>query len=86
MANHYKRQSGDRPDGRRIRSLNGFYNFIPYIMPQRNDALNNYAISFEITNADRWFRKQRVNGYKGYRHAASADCGICTHSCNVPRS
>lgn len=65
MANHYKRQSGDRPDGRRIRSLNGFYNFIPYIMPQRNDALNNYAVSFEITNADRWFRKQRVNGYKG---------------------
>ena len=64
MANHYKRQSGDRPDGRRIRSLNGFYNFIPYIMPQRNDALNHYEVSFEITNADRWFRKQRVNGYK----------------------
>ena len=34
-------------------------------MPTRNDALNYYEQSFEITNADRWFRKQRVNGYKG---------------------
>ncbi len=34
-------------------------------MPARNDALNYYEESFEITNADRWFRKQRVAGYKG---------------------
>ena len=34
-------------------------------MPTRNDALNYYEQSFEITNADRWFRKQRVAGYKG---------------------
>lgn len=65
MANNYKRRAGDRVDGRRLRSLNGFYNFIPFIMPKRNDALNYYEESFEITNADRWFRKQRVAGYKG---------------------
>ncbi len=65
MANNYKHRFGDRVDGRRIRSLNGFYNFIPFIMPQRNDALNYYEQSFEITEADRWFRRQRVNGYKG---------------------
>ena len=65
MANNYKRRAGDRVDGRRLRSLNGFYNFIPFIMPQRNDALNFYEEPFEITNADRWFRKQRVAGYKG---------------------
>ena len=65
MANNYKRRAGDRVDGRRLRSLNGFYNFIPFIMPARNDALNYYEESFEITNADRWFRKQRVAGYKG---------------------
>lgn len=65
MANNYKRRAGDRVDGRRLRSLNGFYNFIPFIMPTRNDALNYYEESFEITNADRWFRKQRVAGYKG---------------------
>ena len=65
MANNYRRRSGDRVDGRRIRSLNGFFNFIPYIMPHRNDACNYYQESFEITNADRWFRQQRLNGYKG---------------------
>lgn len=65
MANNYRKRSGDRVDGRRIRSLNGFFNFIPYIMPHRNDACNYYQESFEITNADRWFRQQRLNGYKG---------------------
>ena len=65
MANNYKHRFGDRVDGRRIRSLNGFYNFIPFIMPQRNDALNYYEQAFEITEADRWFRRQRVSGYKG---------------------
>lgn len=65
MANNYQRRAGDRVDGRRLRSLNGFYNFIPFIMPKRNDAMNFYEQSFEITNADRWFRKQRINGYKG---------------------
>ena len=65
MANSYKHRFGDRVDGRRIRSLNGFYNFIPFIMPQRNDALNYYEQAFEITEADRWFRRQRVSGYKG---------------------
>lgn len=65
MSKNYKRRFGDRADGRRIRSLNGFYNFIPFIMPERNDACNYYEQSFEITNADRWFRHQRVEGYKG---------------------
>ena len=34
-------------------------------MPQRSDALNYYEQAFEITEADRWFRRQRVSGYKG---------------------
>lgn len=65
MANSYKKRSGDRTDGRRIRSINGFSNFIPYVMIDRNDALNYYAKSFEISEADRWLREQRTSGYKG---------------------
>lgn len=65
MANNYKHRFGDRVDGRRIRSLNGFYNFMPFIMPTRSDAQNFYEQSFDITDADRWFRRQRVSGYKG---------------------
>ena len=65
MSGNYTKRSGDRPDGRRIRSLSGFSNFIPYIMPERNDALNNYEQAFEISDADRWLRQQRAEGYKG---------------------
>jgi len=61
----YVRRLGDRSDGRLLRSLNGFSKFMPFIMPTRNDACNHYEQSFEITEADRWFRQQRVAGYKG---------------------
>ena len=62
---HYRRRTGDRSDGRLLRSLSGFELFIPYVMAQRNDALNFFSENVEITEADRWLRKQRVNGYKG---------------------
>lgn len=65
MANNYRKRTGDRPDGRRIRSLGGFFGLIPYIMPDRNDALNYFEESFEVSSADQWFRQQRVDGYKG---------------------
>lgn len=65
MANHYRRRSGDRCDGRIIHTLPGFYKFIPYIMKDRSDAQNFYEQSFEISNADAWFKEQRDAGYKG---------------------
>ena len=64
-AKQYRGSVGDRADGRRIRSLNGFYSFTPYIMAQRDDAQNFYEQAFEVTNADRWFRRMRAEGYKG---------------------
>ena len=62
---HYRRRTGDRNDGRLLRSLSGFELFIPYIMPTRNDALNYFSENVEITEADRWLREQRVKGYRG---------------------
>ena len=61
----YKRQFGDRKEGRLLRSLPAFNRFMPYIMPVRNDACNQYEESFEVTNVDRRLRKLRVEGYKG---------------------
>jgi hypothetical protein len=61
----YRRRVGDRKEGRLLRSLPGFSKFIPFIMPTRNDAFVFYSDSFEITEADRWLRAQRVKGYKG---------------------
>ena len=61
----YKRRFGDRRDGRLLRSLPGFSKFIPFVMPTRNDSFVFYSDAIEITEADRWLRAQRVQGYKG---------------------
>ena len=61
----YKRRFGDRKEGRRLRSLPAFAKFVPFIMPTRNDACNQYEESFEVSDVDRRLRKLRVDGYKG---------------------
>ncbi len=61
----YKRRFGDRKEGRLLRSLPAFAKFVPFIMPTRNDACNQYEESFEVSEVDRRLRKLRVDGYKG---------------------
>lgn len=61
----YKRRFGDRKEGRLLRSLPAFAKFVPFIMPTRNDACNQYEESFEVPDVDRRLRKLRVDGYKG---------------------
>lgn len=61
----YKRRSGDRKEGRLLRSLPAFAKFVPFIMPTRNDACNQYEESFEVSDVDRRLRKLRVDGNKG---------------------
>lgn len=61
----YKRRFGDREEGRLLRSLPAFAKFVPFIMPTRNDACNQYEESFEVSDVDRRLRKLRVDGYKG---------------------
>lgn len=61
----YKRRFGDRKEGRLLRSLPAFAKFVPFIMPTRNDACNQYEESFEVSDVDLRLRKLRVDGYKG---------------------
>lgn len=61
----YKRRFGDRKEGRLLCSLPAFAKFVPFIMPTRNDACNQYEESFEVSDVDRRLRKLRVDGYKG---------------------
>ena len=61
----YKRRFGDRKEGRLLRALPAFAKFVPFIMPTRNDACNQYEESFEVSDVDRRLRKLRVDGYKG---------------------
>ena len=65
MAKNTKRRSGDRKEGRLLRSIPAFNRFIPYIMPTRADALNYYEESFEVSTVDKMLRRERVEGYKG---------------------
>ena len=65
MAKNDRRRFGDRKDGRLLRSLPAYTKFMPYIMATRNDALNLYEESMEVTEVDRRLRRLRVEGYKG---------------------
>lgn len=65
MSNKTKRRFGDRKDGRLLRSLPAFSKFIPYIMPSRNDALNYYEESMEVSAVEHRIRQLRIDGYKG---------------------
>ena len=73
-----KRRFGDRKDGRLIQSLAPFYKFMPYIMPTKNDACNQFEDCIEITNTDRWLRQKRLEGYKGlgYLHLFIAPTSV----------
>lgn len=60
-----KKHFGDRNEGYRLRTLDPFYNFIPFIMAKRSDAWTLFEDDVEITETDRWLREKRKEGYKG---------------------
>ncbi len=61
----YRKRAGDRKEGRRLRSLPGLNQFMPFIMIKRNDATNQFTDKVEVTDTDRWLRAKRAEGYKG---------------------
>ena len=58
-----RRRLGDRYDGRRLRSLNAFYQITPYIMRSRIDAHDYFEDRIDITGAEAWLRGQRGAGH-----------------------
>ena len=69
-SSYSRRRIGDRYDGRRLRTLNAFYQIIPYIMRTRVDSQDYYEDRFEITPAERWLRSLRDRGHTdiGFLH------------------
>ena len=53
---------GDRPDGRRVRSLPPMAQISSYFMVERNTCSNLYEESIEITHIDRYIRQKRREG------------------------
>ncbi len=54
-----KRHFGDRYDGRRLRSLNAFYNLIPYIMRYRSDSQCFFEDKIEISHTEAYLRRRK---------------------------
>jgi len=57
---------GDRPDGRRIRTLPPISMVSPYIMPNRNGASNQITTAIDITNAEKYVQQKRKEGLTGF--------------------
>ncbi len=66
MGQKRKKRFGDRKDGYKIRNLDPITKLTPYIMPQRNDALNYFADSLEITEAEKYIKEKRALGYENF--------------------
>ena len=62
----YKRKFGDRSDGRKIRSLDPLNMVSPYIMKKRNDANNMVTVSIDIENIEKYIKRKRAEGLKGF--------------------
>jgi hypothetical protein len=69
-----RRRWGDRYDGRRLRTLNPFYQITPYIMRTRVDAQDYFEDRIEISPAEKWLRRKRDEGHAdlGFLHVLMA--------------
>ncbi|MEE1199784.1 MAG: hypothetical protein U0L09_03950 [Christensenellales bacterium] len=66
MVQRRKRRWRDRRDGRYLRSLNPMQKLMPYIMPQRCDALNYFRSTVDLEVPDRYVREKREAGLKNF--------------------
>ena len=61
-----RRRLCDRSDGRRLRNITPMTMIMPYIMPQRCDAQNTYADSFDATLIDEYCRARVREGMTNF--------------------
>lgn len=57
---------GDRPDGRRLRTLYPMAQISPYIMVTRNTSTNFFADTIEISAMERYIRQKRREGMSNF--------------------
>lgn len=62
----YHRTWGDRPDGRRVRTLHPISQVTPYILVNRNTADNLFSDAFELADTERYIRKKRREGLTNF--------------------
>jgi hypothetical protein len=67
MANSkkYRRSFGDRPDGRRLRTIDPFFSVAAYIMKKRSSAANFFSGTLTITEVEKYIREKRRDNMPG---------------------
>lgn len=61
-----RRRFGDRKDGRRLRTLPPMAMMEPFIMKDRNDALNSIYLNLDMTNVSKYVNEKKKEGYPGF--------------------
>ncbi|MDR0890355.1 MAG: hypothetical protein LBM28_06935 [Oscillospiraceae bacterium] len=62
----YHKVWGDRPDGRRLRTIDGMEAVAHYFMPNRNGASNSIQDTMEISQIERYIHQKREEGLKNF--------------------
>ncbi len=75
---------GDRPDGRRVRTLPPMAQVSPYIMVRRNESTNFFAESLEISHIDRYIRQKRREGLTSFGITHVLLAAYCRGLCRYP--
>ena len=65
MPNSYKHRSGDRKEGRLLRSLPASRKFIPYSQPDRDGASFFLDEDLDVTEAEKCLKIEQDGGYEG---------------------
>ncbi len=64
--NKRKRRFGDRPEGRKLRTIDPIIRLMPYIMPRRSDSQNFFTEKLEIAEVEKYCREQIRQGRKNF--------------------
>ncbi len=61
-----KRRFGDRKDGRRVRTVTPMAAVTPFIMRTRNDAMNMFSDSFDVSAVQKYVNEKKKEGLAGF--------------------
>ena len=61
----YAKRSGDRREGRRLRTMDARRSVMPYFMRKRRESLSTLADSVEVSSIERWLLEKRAEGWAG---------------------
>lgn len=61
----YRRRFGDRPDGRRLRTIDPLFSVAAHIMKRRAGAANYFSGTLNVAEAERYLREKRCENMPG---------------------